>query len=80
MSRLANLWEETAVAAPELEPLAGCASAQVLVIGAGYLGLSAALHLAEAGCDVIVLEAETPGYGASGYRSGLGASTGRVVS
>ena len=70
MSRLANLWEETAVAAPELSPLAGAASAEVLVIGAGYLGLSAALHLAEAGRDVIVLEAEAPGYGASGRNGG----------
>ena len=52
MSRLANLWEETAVAAPQTEPLGGCAEADVLVIGAGYLGLSAALHLAEAGGDV----------------------------
>jgi len=70
MSRLANLWEETAVAAPKLSPLAGRASAEVLVIGAGYLGLSAALHLAEAGRDVLVLEAETPGFGASGRNGG----------
>ncbi|HLW92205.1 MAG TPA: FAD-binding oxidoreductase [Roseiarcus sp.] len=70
MIRLANLWEETAVAEPELEPLAGDADADVLVIGAGYLGLSAALHLAEAGRDVLVLEAETPGFGASGRNGG----------
>jgi glycine/D-amino acid oxidase-like deaminating enzyme len=70
MSRLANLWEETAVAAPQTEPLRGCAEADVLVIGAGYLGLSAALHLAEVGRDVLVLEAETPGYGASGRNGG----------
>ena len=70
MSRLANLWEETAVAAPELSPLAGRASAEVLVVGAGYLGLSAALHLAEAGRDVLVLEAEAPGFGASGRNGG----------
>ena len=63
MSRLANLWEETAVPAPKLEPLDGGARADVLVVGAGYLGLSAALHIAEAGGDAIVLEAEAPGYG-----------------
>ena len=60
MSRLANLWEETAVPAPRLEPL----------VGAGYLGLSAALHIAEAGGDAIVLEAEAPGWGASGRNGG----------
>ena len=70
MSRHANLWEETAVAAPELSAFGGRASAEVLVIGAGYLGLSAALHLAEAGRDVLVLEAETPGFGASGRNGG----------
>ena len=70
MSRLANLWEDTAVAAPELDSLVGRAAADVLVVGAGYLGLSSALHLAEAGRDVVVLEAETPGYGASGRNGG----------
>jgi glycine/D-amino acid oxidase-like deaminating enzyme len=70
MSRLANLWEETAVAAPETRPLDGRASARTLIVGAGYLGLSAALHLAESGQDALVLEAETPGYGASGRNGG----------
>lgn len=70
MTRLANLWEETAVPAPEVGPLAGRAAAEVLVVGAGYLGLSAALHLAEAGRDVVVLDAETVGYGASGRNGG----------
>jgi glycine/D-amino acid oxidase-like deaminating enzyme len=70
MSRLANLWEETAVAAPRTSPLNGPARADVAVIGAGYLGLSAALHIAEAGGSVVVLEAHMPGYGASGRNGG----------
>jgi glycine/D-amino acid oxidase-like deaminating enzyme len=70
VSRLANLWEETAVPAPRFEPLLGAARARVLIIGAGYLGLSAALHIAEAGGDPIVLEAEAPGWGASGRNGG----------
>ena len=70
MSRLANLWEETAVPAPRFEPLVGAAHAKVLIVGAGYLGLSAALHIAEAGGDAIVLEAEAPGWGASGRNGG----------
>ena len=45
-TRLANVWEETAVAPPAVPPLDGAHTADVLVIGAGYLGLSAALHLA----------------------------------
>lgn len=38
-------------------PARGTLSADVAIIGAGFTGLSAALHLAEAGADVIVLEA-----------------------
>lgn len=70
MSRLANLWEETAVPAPRVEPLVGGAHTDALVVGGGYLGLSAALHIAEAGGDAIVLEAEAPGHGASGRNGG----------
>ena len=70
MSRHANLWEESAEPAPETPPLAGDARAEVLVVGAGYLGLSAALHLAEAGHDAVVLDAERPGWGASGRNGG----------
>jgi glycine/D-amino acid oxidase-like deaminating enzyme len=68
--RHANVWEETAVPSPAIPPLAGAHEAKVLVVGAGYLGLSAALHLGEAGVDVIVVDAETPGWGASGRNGG----------
>jgi glycine/D-amino acid oxidase-like deaminating enzyme len=70
VSRAANLWEETAVAAPATPPLEESTSADVVIVGAGYLGLSAALHLAEAGVSVVVLDAETPGWGASGRNGG----------
>ncbi|MCR4282715.1 MAG: FAD-binding oxidoreductase [Bauldia sp.] len=40
------------------------------IVGGGYTGLSAALHLAEAGVDVVVLEAERVGWGASGRNGG----------
>jgi glycine/D-amino acid oxidase-like deaminating enzyme len=42
----------------------------VCVIGAGYAGLSTALHLAEAGVQTMVIEAQEPGYGASGRNGG----------
>lgn len=41
------------------------------IIGGGYTGLSAALNLAEAGADVVLVEAKIPGWGASGRNGGL---------
>lgn len=45
-------------------------SADVVVIGAGYTGLSSALHLVEKGFNVVVLEGARIGYGASGRNGG----------
>ena len=45
-------------------------TADVCVIGAGFTGLSAALHLAELGYSVRVLEAQRVGFGASGRNGG----------
>jgi len=50
--------------------LAGDQDADICVVGAGYTGLSSALHLAEQGYKVIVIEAETVGFGASGRNGG----------
>ena len=50
--------------------LEGSETADVCIIGAGYTGLSSALHLAERGYKVIVLEAETVAFGASGRNGG----------
>ena len=66
-----GLWERTAPAAPATPVLANIVKADVLVIGAGFTGLSAALHLAEAGTRVVVLEAEQIGFGGSGRNVGL---------
>jgi glycine/D-amino acid oxidase-like deaminating enzyme len=70
MSRHANLWEETAVVPPATPPLGAATRARVAIVGAGYLGLSAALHLAQSGADAVVLDAEGPGFGASGRNGG----------
>ncbi|WP_342741831.1 FAD-binding oxidoreductase [Salinihabitans flavidus] len=51
--------------------MSGDLDADVAVIGAGFTGLTAALHLAEAGLSVAVLEAEQPGWGASGRNGGF---------
>ena len=65
-----GLWTDTACPAPETPPFDGARKADVVVVGGGYTGLSAALHLAEEGADVVLLEAETPGFGASGRNNG----------
>ncbi len=57
----------------ELAPFAalqGAHRADVCIVGAGYTGLSAALHLAQRGYSVIVLEAHRVGFGASGRNGG----------
>ena len=42
----------------------------MLIVGGGFTGLSTALHLAERGVDVVLLEAVEPGFGASGRNGG----------
>lgn len=65
-----SLWTATAKAADPVPALQGEYSADVVVIGAGFTGLSTALHLAEQGVAVCVLDAEQPGWGASGRNGG----------
>ncbi len=47
------------------------ATADVAIVGSGYTGLSAAISLAKAGVDVVVIEAETIGWGASSRNGGM---------
>lgn len=65
-----SLWAATAAPAPQTPALAGVQRADVAIVGAGFTGLSAALHLAVGGADVAVLEAGEPGWGASGRNGG----------
>jgi len=67
---LQSLWSVTAPAGPKCAPLAAPRSAQVAIIGGGYTGLSAALHLAQGGRNVMVLESRDIGECASGLNGG----------
>ncbi|RZW06476.1 MAG: FAD-binding oxidoreductase [Rhodobacteraceae bacterium] len=60
----------TAEIPAERPPLDGDRRADLVVIGAGYTGLSTALHAAEKGLDVVVVEAHRVGFGASGRNGG----------
>jgi gamma-glutamylputrescine oxidase len=82
MSSTANTGSYYWAALPEpplRAPLAGSAACDVGVVGAGIAGISAALHLAQRGYRVTVLEAERVGWGASG-RSGAQALFGVAAS
>lgn len=65
-----SLWEATAIAGRPPTLLAGAHDTEVLVVGGGFAGLSCALHLAERGIAVTVLEAGAAGSGASGRNGG----------
>lgn len=65
-----SLWTATANPAPDCPPLEGEVDADLAVVGGGFTGLSAALHAAQAGLRAVVLEAESPGWGASGRNGG----------
>ena len=64
-------WYAATAPADERHPvLAGRERADVCIVGAGFTGVSAALHLAERGYSVIVLETARVGWGASGRNGG----------
>lgn len=67
---ITSLWSQTASAPIALPSLSQSVTADIAIIGAGYTGLSTALHLAEKGVSVCVLEAQHAGWGASGRNGG----------
>jgi glycine/D-amino acid oxidase-like deaminating enzyme len=66
-----GLWEATAPQPPATVALDGEVSADVTVVGGGYTGMSCALHLAEAGRRVVLLESREIGFGGAGRNVGL---------
>ena len=71
MAPAASLWADTAEKLPAFPKLAGERQADVVIVGAGYTGLSAAHHIAKSGVTPVVLEANHPGWGASGRNGGV---------
>jgi len=66
-----SLWADSTIDNPVSVRLQESLRADVLVVGGGYSGLSTALHLAEQGVSVVLLEARQVGYGGSGRSAGL---------
>ena len=66
-----SLWQAQAQYKWVNVPLTDNVSSDVVIIGGGYSGLCAALHLAQQGATVQVLEAQTIGFGGSGRNVGL---------
>ena len=73
-----SYYAATAADIGRFAPLKGATRADVCIIGGGYTGLSAALHMAQKGLDVVVLEAHRVGFGASGRNGGQVASGQRL--
>ncbi len=65
-----SLWAAVTKPPMAFSPLVGARSVDVVIIGAGFTGLSAALHLRRAGVETMVIEAAEPGWGASGRNNG----------
>ncbi|TPK57966.1 FAD-binding oxidoreductase [Mesorhizobium sp. B2-4-19] len=63
-------YEDTAGPRPEYPALDGDRKCDVVVVGGGFTGLSAAVHLAKAGADVVLIESYRFGDGASGRNGG----------
>ena len=71
MASVNSLWASTAEPLRAFPSLSGELQADVVIIGAGYTGLSAAHHIAKSGLTPVVLEANRPGWGASGRNGGV---------
>lgn len=63
-------YAQTAIPPGPFPPAEGRQRTDVAVVGGGYTGLSAAIHLAARGYQVTLLEAQRLGFGASGRNGG----------
>jgi len=65
-----SLWQDTATAAPAFGTLPGDLNSEITIVGGGYTGLSAALHLGELGRATVLIDAADIGERASGLNGG----------
>jgi ribulose 1,5-bisphosphate synthetase/thiazole synthase len=70
----AALWAATASGNGDYPALEGERRADVAIVGGGFTGCSAALHLAQKGVDAVVLEAKEIGWGGSGRTPASGST------
>lgn len=66
-----SFWRSTSNAPDLPAPLRGRQKTDVAIIGAGFTGLNAALHLARQGRDILLLDARSPYWGATGRNGGF---------
>lgn len=71
MRDLGTLWRDSAAEHVSAPPVSGNLTCDLLIIGGGFTGCSAALEAAGQGADVILLESDTIGHGGSGRNVGL---------
>ena len=65
-----SLWKVTAEPLPDLEKQSGDIDTDLLIVGAGYTGLSSALHAIDSIKDIVVIDQAQPGWGCSGRNGG----------
>src|SRR5512134_547460 len=70
VEHIASYYAASANPAPDRPELTGDIAADVCVVGGGIAGCSTALHLAERGYDVVLLEGKRVAWGASGRSGG----------
>ena len=65
-----SLWKKTAEPLADMAQLPGNIDTDLLIVGAGYTGLSCALHSLETIRDIVVIDQAQPGWGCSGRNGG----------
>jgi len=65
-----SLWKATAESVSHMDCLPGDIDTDLLIIGAGYTGLSSALHFIDATNDIVIIDQVQPGWGCSGRNGG----------
>lgn len=65
-----SLWVKTAEPAPDTQVLMQTIQTDVVIIGAGFTGLSCAIHLNQQGLSTVCMDASEIGWGASGRNNG----------